>query len=122
MPAKIILTGNIGGKINTNIDGDKTPPKAYAFFSIADSQDESTKVWYNIKVFGKDAEYVAKFLKSGSKVLVFGKLEFGEHNGKETKTVIAFTVEGFFSGKSENQISEQITNDKNIQTEMDLPF
>lgn len=75
---KAVLVGNMGKDPEV-----KTLPNGttVANFSLAtnesfkkDGKYEKKTTWHNIKVFGGTADFVAKYLKSGSKVLVEGKI------------------------------------------------
>lgn len=122
MPAMLTLTGNIGGKFNTNITPEKVPEKAFCFFSVADSQmNKENPVWYNIKSFGKDAEYVVKYLKTGQKVLVVGRLDIELFDGKETRKVTAFAIEGFKTAENNQNAKNETCNSAN-EYKNDLPF
>lgn len=79
---KYIVIGNVGA--DPKISGKS------ARFSIATSESyknrEGERVedtqWHSIVAFGKDAEYVEKYVKKGDKVYAEGKLKTSDWEGK----------------------------------------
>lgn len=99
-----IFTGNLGNDPETRnaAKGDST----FTTFSIAVNKpgaDRDVKpLWINVTAFGKTGEFVGKYLKKGSKVLVQGALELQEYEAKDgtTKTslkLLAVRVESLDS-------------------------
>jgi single-strand DNA-binding protein len=83
-----IFTGNLGNDPETKnaASGGTT----FTTFSIAVNKpgaDRDTKpLWINVVAFGKTGEFVGKYLKKGSKVLVQGALELQEYEAKDGTT------------------------------------
>lgn len=61
--------------------------------------------WHRVKVFGKTADFVAKYAEKGAAVNVEGRLDYGKYTNKEgqevyTTDVVADKVGVFKSGGS----------------------
>lgn len=99
---KVILVGNAGMDPDS---GTTTNGTTYARISIAtnekwkDKQGELQEKtsWHRVKFWGKQAEAVAKYVRKGSKLLVEGRIEYGEYekDGMRvfTTEIVAKTVE-----------------------------
>lgn len=62
---------------------------SFTTFSIAVNKQGDTEakpLWVNVTTFGKTSEFVSKYLKQGSKVIVRGSIELSEYEDKEGKT------------------------------------
>jgi len=57
--------------------------------------------WHQVVVFGSAAEACDRFLHKGAMVLVAGRIQYREHEGKWYTTIIANTVEFLKTDKKE---------------------
>jgi single-strand DNA-binding protein len=104
---KVILVGNAGMDPDA---GTTTNGTAYARISLATNEkwkkdgvlQEKTS-WHRIKFWGRQAEVVAQYVHKGSKLLVEGRIEYGEYEKDGvrvfTTEIVAQSVE-FLSPKS----------------------
>lgn len=83
--AGCIASGAVGS--NKGIQSTKTG-KQYCTFSIAVARVENETQWANVKAWSNLA-LVADGLQKGECVLVTGRLEEREYNGKQYKDIIA---------------------------------
>lgn len=112
---------------------------AIARFSLAvdrrfKKQGESDADFFNCTAFGKQGEFVEKYLKQGTKILVTGRLQNENYTNKEGQKVYGMKIiveeiefaESRTSGASKQQPQAQQTQDGflNIPTglEEELPF
>lgn len=73
--------GRLGGDSEIRITGKNEP---IASFSIAIPQYNNDDVsWVNVVAFGKTADFVEKYFKSGMRVVVRGRLETGVYEKKD---------------------------------------
>ena len=89
-----------------------TSGTAYLTNSIACERKfskENKSDFFNIKVFGKTAEAMAKYLRKGSKILVEGNLQNDEYTTKEgvKKSSIAIYVESWEFAESKGEKTEE---------------
>ena len=119
MYSKLIIIGNLGknGELRYTPDG-----KAVLNFSLAESRkvkDEFKTLWYNVTVFGKQAELNAERAKSGAKYLVEGRLMADWDTGnpktfqrKDGTWGASFEVTAenvrFLSGKDEQPANDEV--------------
>lgn len=95
--AKVILVGNAGRDAELAYSPTGTPVTK---FSLAvsrkrrDASGESSEVttWYNITLFGKQAETASEYVKKGKSVYVDGRLEPRDYTDKDGKARIALDV------------------------------
>lgn len=82
--------GNIGKDPETR---NSTGGTSFTTFSIAvnkrGADKDSKPLWVNVTCFGKTAEFVAKYLKMGTRVFVRGSLELQEYEGKDGKNHVS---------------------------------
>lgn len=86
---KVILYGGVG----SDPDVKQLQNGKVASFSLATStggykKQDGTEVpkkveWHRVKVFGKLAEVVEKYIRKGSKPIVEGRIEYGEFTKKD---------------------------------------
>jgi single-strand DNA-binding protein len=135
---KVILIGNLG----TDPQSRQLPDgKTVTNLSLATSENWTDKngekqtrtEWHKISIFGKGAEIAAKYMKSGSKVFIEGKLQtrkWEDQNGQKqyTTEIIINEYVGSFqmldspsSSNDKNQTIET-TQDPEIEDLEDLPF
>jgi single-strand DNA-binding protein len=92
---KAILVGNAGMDPDA---GTTTNGTAYARISLATNEKWKNKdgvlqektSWHRVKFWGRQAEVVAQYVRKGSKLLVEGRIEYGEY---EKDGVRVFTTE-----------------------------
>jgi single-strand DNA-binding protein len=89
MKNQVILSGNVGQKPELK---ESKNQKKYLSFSIAVNEDYKPKdsdeyvkktVWFNLVVYDKRAETLAKILDKGSSVVVTGKLTMRDSKEQE---------------------------------------
>ena len=135
---KVILIGNVGADPQSRQLPDG---KTVTNLSLATSENWTDKngekqtrtEWHKISIFGKGAEIAAKYMKSGSKVFIEGKLQtrkWEDQNGQKqyTTEIIINEYVGSFqmldspsSSNDKNQTIET-TQDPEIEDLEDLPF
>ena len=78
---KFIFTGNLTADVELkNVSNDKV----VANFSVAVSRPHSEETdFFNVEVWGKQAENCDKYLKKGSKVLVVGYIKTRSYEDKD---------------------------------------
>ena len=69
---KLIIAGNLGGDPTMKFTPDG---KAVTTFSVAVSTRKDETVWFRVTVWGAQAETAEKYLHTGAKVLVEGRLQ-----------------------------------------------
>ena len=95
--AKVILVGNAGRDAELAYSPTGTPVTK---FSLAvsrkrrDASGESSEIttWYNITLFGKQAETAGEYVKKGQAVYIDGRLEPRDYTDKEGKARISLDV------------------------------
>jgi len=133
---KVILIGNLGADPQSRQLPDG---KTVTNLSLATSENWTDKngtkqtrtEWHRVSIFGKGAEIAAKFMKSGSKVFIEGKLQtrkWEDQNGQKqytTEIIISEYVGSFqmldSASSTINQTPEVGQNLKSDDLE-DLPF
>ena len=135
---KVILIGNLGADPQSRQLPDG---KTVTNLSLATSENWTDKngekqtrtEWHKISIFGKGAEIAAKYMKSGSKVFIEGKLQtrkWEDQNGQKQYTTEIIINE--YVGSFQMLDSPSSSNDKNqtiettqgpeIEDLEDLPF
>jgi single-strand DNA-binding protein len=125
--AKIMVLGYLGrnpSEIKMTANG-----SASSDFSIAVSnkgRDGEVTTWYNVKVFGKAAEFVSKYLTKGSLVIVDGRHQIREYVDKEgnkrtSNEIFANTVDAV-GPKAEAATSGGGATPGPVVDDSDLPF
>jgi len=75
---QITIIGNLGRKPELHY----TPKgKAVTNFSVAVNNYQDKTAWFEVTVWGNQAEACSEYLQKGSKVMVEGRLEFDEDTG-----------------------------------------
>ena len=123
---KAILVGNVGSDPKSGHTGSGV---AWAQISLATSEKWKDKQgerqektsWHRIKFWGRQAEIVAQYVKRGSKLLVEGRIEYGEYTNKDdevvkTTEIVASSME-FLSPKGDAAPSAA-----QDQEDTDVPF
>jgi single-strand DNA-binding protein len=94
----------------------KTTNTAVCQFSVASNdkyKDKETVCYVDCQAWGKTAEFVAKYLKKGAKVIVQGKMQQQVWDDKETGKkryrtfLLVLNVQSLQSGKQEAQPTPQ---------------
>jgi single-strand DNA-binding protein len=114
---KAILCGNVGGdpKVGTT-KGDKT----WAQVSLAtnevwkdrDGNKQEKTSWHRLKFWGRQADVVQQYVHKGDKLLVEGRIEYGEYENndgelvKTTEIVVSNMTMLGNKGKREEATSE----------------
>lgn len=91
----IAITGRIGGEIKTHSAG--------CSFSVAVDKfkrDEEPN-WFDVSAFGKQAEFVQKYLGKGRLVSVVGRMDSRKHEGKTYWSIAANDVQALDKPKEE---------------------
>lgn len=126
---RVEIIGHLGKTPELKKIGDQEVCK----FSVATSESfmkngtkyEKTE-WHRVSIWGKSAANCAKFLKTGSKVFLEGKLETSKYvkDGVDhySTQIVAFRVLFLDSKKEDSQNAPQPPNDTNVQTEEEPDF
>lgn len=93
---KIILSGRLTRNPEVRYSQGENP-LAIARFSLAverrfKRQGESETDFFNCTAFGKQAEFVEKYLKQGTKMLVTGRLQNENYTNKEGQKVYGVQI------------------------------
>lgn len=127
---KIILCGRLTKDPEVRVSGDKTIGK----FNLAverrfKSENQPTADFFNCTTFGKQAEFVEKYLKKGTKVIVSGRLQNDNYTGKDGNKVYSVQImveelEFAESKKSEDSQQSSGSDFMNIPDSLvdELPF
>lgn len=124
MKNQFILVGNVGQKpeLKTSKNGNK-----YLTFSLAvnerykpkDSTEYKDKTsWFNLIVYDKKAEALAKILDKGTKVSISGKLQvkMQEIDGKKyyNPELVVLVVDLLGSGNGKKEKDESSSSEENV--------
>jgi single-strand DNA-binding protein len=88
---------NIIGRMGKDPDlKTTTSGKQVASFSVAVTRqfDKEKSDWFNVTVWGKDADFASRYLGKGRLVAVSGRMESREYDGKTYWDVTADRVQG----------------------------
>lgn len=110
---KVILTG----RLTKDVEARHTGETAVARYSLAverkfKREGEATADFINCVTFGKNAEFVEKYLHKGMKIAVTGRIQTGNYTDKDGKKVYTTDIvveehefcESKGSGASENDV------------------
>ena len=95
---KIILMGRLTKDPEVRYGGTSSEDiKAVARFSLAvdrkfSKEGDPTADFFNCTTFGKIAEFVEKYLKKGTKVLVTGRVQNDNYTNKDGQTVYSVQI------------------------------
>ena len=95
----VILTGNLTKNLEFKYSQNGT---AYADGSIAVNEKDKV-IFVNFRAFGKYAETMSEYLRKGSKILIQGKLDISEYQGKFYTKVLVNSVEFLGSKPQSNE-------------------
>jgi single-strand DNA-binding protein len=80
----IVVLGNIG-KIEEH---ESQKGQNYTKFSIAcNTSQKNETTWFNCTAFGKVGEFISKYFKQGSPIIVTGEIRQTEYEGKRSYRV-----------------------------------
>jgi len=125
---KVIVTGNLCRDIELRYIPDGT---AVGSFSIAVNEkykDKETTSFFNVTVWGKQAENCAKYIGKGSKVLIEGNLkqDTWEKDGQKHQMVKINAQRVEFIGKPKEKTQGEPATDQTANQEsgvdQDVPF
>ena len=80
---KFIADGNLGRDAELKFLPDKTPVVSFSLAVKSGFGKSELSNWFNCSYFGKRAESVAPFLKSGTRILVCGEVSNRPYETKE---------------------------------------
>ena len=91
---KIIVIGRLGDDPEMQyLPNDKATAKTKLRVAVNSGYGEYATVdWFNVEVFGKQAEACNEFLQKGNRVYVEGSIHFREYEGKWYTTLKAKEV------------------------------
>ena len=122
---KVILVGRLTKE--PELRGTQTGKSVASFTLAVDSGfgDNKKTDFIPIVVWGNPAEFCAKYLTKGSKILVDGKIQVRNYDNKEGKKVyvtevIAFSVEGLDNKKQGENAQSGITTPETFGQDVDL--
>lgn len=101
MANKVILTGHLGGDPKENTVGEsKVVEFRFAtkesWRDKASGEKKEKTTWHNVQAWGKTAETLAKYAKSGMKLLIEGKIDNSEYEkAGEKHTFSRVVVDNF---------------------------
>ena len=114
---KVILIGNLGKDPEVK----QTEKIKFARFTLATNErikDGKKTTWHNIVAFGKLAEIIEQYLKSGDKICIEGRIDVSKKDDKYYTGIIAEKMEMLGGGEPEKKAEQ--TEGK--EEENDLPF
>lgn len=93
---QVFLMGNLGADPELRAAGDGSVLKlrlatTETWLDKDKNKKEKTE-WHHVKIFGKRGEALAKYLHKGSKILVQGRLEYGEYEKDGQKKYVTDIV------------------------------
>lgn len=102
---------------------------AIARFSLAVDRrykkqgDETTADFFNCTAFGKQGEFVEKYLKQGTKIVVIGRIQNDNYTNKEGQKVysVQIMVEEIEFAESKASSQSNAGNDGSAQPQMGAP-
>lgn len=98
---KAIIKGRIGRDLERNNTMVKFSVATDESYKDKDGNKVEKTCWHNIVAFGKLADILEKFFTKGSEILIIGKIENTEKDGKYYSSIIADEFD--FVGKSNNE-------------------
>lgn len=127
---KIILMGRLckDPEISSSTSGTTIARYSIAVDRRFKKDGEPTADFFNITSFGKQAEFVEKYLKKATKIVVSGRIENSSYTNKEgqkvnTSTVYPDEVEFAESkGQQAETKSNDVTDFLNVADISELPF
>lgn len=108
----------LGGRLTKDPEVKKAGEMAVVDFSIATDKyikGERSADFHNCTAFGKTAEFISKFFKKGSYIIVRGNNSSGSYTAKDGHTVYTYKVvvnEVEFGGSKSNDNASTPSNTK----------
>ena len=90
--ATATLVGNLGKKIEMKYLDNGTAMLPFSIAVNRKNKTEEVTDWYDIVVYGKQAETLAGLLPKAKSVLVEGRLQKGSYTNKEGQKVVTISV------------------------------
>lgn len=81
---KVILTGNLGGDIESRATKDGKSVAEVNLAVAAGFGDNKKTLWIGLTLWDKQAESAAKYLSKGRKIAIVGRLDQDEWEDKDT--------------------------------------
>lgn len=97
---KAIIKGRIGRDLERTNSMVKFSVATDESYKDKDGNKVEKTCWHNIVAFGKLADILEKFFSKGKEILIIGKIENTEKDGKYYSSIIADEFD--FVGKSES--------------------
>lgn len=85
---RIVIVGNLGFSPEMKNHGENVMARMRV--AVNDFRDRCN--WFTVKAFGKQAEVVSSYVKKGDRILVEGRIDFGEYVNKEGVKVITTDI------------------------------
>ncbi|MBP6714801.1 MAG: single-stranded DNA-binding protein [Aliarcobacter sp.] len=98
---KAIIKGRIGNDLQRNNTMVKFSIATDESYKDKDGNKVEKTCWHNIVAFGKLADILEKYFSKGKEILIIGKIENTEKDGKYYSSIIADEFD--FVGKNENK-------------------
>lgn len=117
---KVILKGRLGNNPENKNKVVKFSLATSEKWTDKDGQKQEKTQWHNIVAFGKLGEILEKYLSKGDEVLIIGKVEYSENDGKYYTNIIANEFD--FVGSSNKQENNYNKSNEQEEEHNDLPF
>ena len=114
---KFISSGRLTKEPMLSYVGDKNTALTKFSIAVNRERDKDKADFFNVTVWGKQAESCANYLVKGQSVIVDGRVEIDEKDGKYYTNVIADRVE--FGAKPGGQASNSGSGDDDFDS---VPF
>ena len=90
-------------------------------FSVANARGNKTTMFFNVVAYGSTAEFIAKYFKKGSPVIVSGPLEYydSERDGKKYRNYQIIAVSCDFPVSNKDHAAADSTADSAESTNND---
>jgi single-strand DNA-binding protein len=108
---KVILKGRIGKDLESITGGVKFSVATDEGYTKDGNKVEKT-AWHNVVAFGKLGEILQKYFSKGSEILIVGKLDYTEKDGKYYTSIIASEFDFVGSSKQANTPNEVNNSDE----------
>lgn len=122
---KVILMGNLCKNPETITIKDIIVSKTSLAVRRRFSKDENNNVdFFNITAFGKTAEFLDKYFKKGSQILLSGRIEIQNYTDKEgnkRSSTVIIADEFFFASKANESKDTNTTTSNNPTSTSNKP-
>lgn len=124
---KVILIGNLGKDSELAYTQTQVPVLNFSIATTEKAKDTEKTEWHRCTMFGPRAEKLKDYLKKGVKVVVDGKIQYRQSEGKDgMKYYYTDIVVGhieFVGGKKEHDYSQEFPIfTRNKEIEESAPF